>query len=400
MNKKHFFALSFAVLSLCVLVFPKTSQAFMVNRGYIYCFGWDDCYRNDPACNRRTLYCADDRPGYKVYCKDKDITNPSWRCGMSDAVRGCDYQPIQECGYYEVAAPTVDLLVNNSNGPVTISAGESATLSWTSNSPARSHPTCIASGAWSGEKKTSGSEVVSPAQTSEYTLTCTNDGGSVADKVKVIVAGAGQGTVTPTPSTTSTPAPTIVPARGNLSVKARMNGVEMNTPVSVQYQFFGPQTLNGSSAPQLFNDIDANSANSYTGKFISGGPEKSTFLGFSPSQSIHVTPGQTTTVYLDFTDGAGLCNITVQAVKTSCDGSNQYPWTGPLSYGLLGPAILSGMTVNQTFETIPAGRYYLTSLMGGPGIYNGVTPGNPVSCPSGGNVTLTMKFRDCGEIKL
>ena len=100
---------------------------------------------------------------------------------------------------------------------------------------------------------------------------------------------------------------------------------------------------------------------------------------------------------MDFTDGAGLCNITVQAIKTSCDGSNQYPWTGSLSYGLLGPAILNGLSVNQTFETIPAGRYYLTSLMGGPGTYNGVTPGNPVACPSGGNVTLTMKFRDCGE---
>ena len=175
-----------------------------------------------------------------------------------------------------------------------------------------------------------------------------------------------------------------------------MNGQEVSTPVAVEYQFLGPQTLQGSSAPHTFNNIDANSANSYVGKYISGGPANSKFLSFSQSP-VHVVPGKATTIYMDFTDGAGLCNITVQAIKTSCDGSNQYPWTGSLSYGLLGPAILNGLSVNQTFETIPAGRYYLTSLMGGPGTYNGVTPGNPVACPSGGNVTLTMKFRDCGE---
>ena len=402
MDKKFFNIFFATIIFACAFFVPEISQAYL--KGDIYCFSWNDCYHNDSACNRRTLICYDDEPGYNVYCKEKI---PSERCAMgvgngSDGggtVVGCDYQYIEECGYYEVAAPTVDLLVNNSNGPVTISAGESATLSWnaTSPSPTRYHLACEAFGAWSGKKDTSGSEVVKPSQTSEYGIICKNDGGSATDAVTVIVVGDGQGTVTPTPpTTTSTPIPTIVPARGDLSVKVRLNGQEVSTPVAVEYQFLGPQTLQGSSAPHTFNNIDANSANSYVGKYISGGPANSKFLSFSQSP-VHVVPGKATTIYMDFTDGAGLCNITVQAIKTSCDGSNQYPWTGSLSYGLLGPAILNGLSVNQTFETIPAGRYYLTSLMGGPGTYNGVTPGNPVACPSGGNVTLTMKFRDCGE---
>ena len=165
MDKKFFNIFFATIIFACAFFVPEASQAYKGRD--VSCFSWNDCYNNDPACNGRTLICPDDRPGYNVYCKEKI---PSERCAMSvgdgngGVVRGCDYQYIEECGYYEVAAPTVDLLVNNSNGPVTISAGESATLSWnaTSPSPTRYHLTCTASGAWSGEKKTSGSEVVKP----------------------------------------------------------------------------------------------------------------------------------------------------------------------------------------------------------------------------------------------
>jgi hypothetical protein len=56
--------------------------------------------------------------------------------------------------------------------PTTITLGQSATVTWTSNAP------CTASGAWSGTKAASGSETVTPAQTGilTYTLICRGSG--------------------------------------------------------------------------------------------------------------------------------------------------------------------------------------------------------------------------------
>ena len=56
--------------------------------------------------------------------------------------------------------------------PDTITLGQSATITWNSNAP------CTASGAWSGSKAMSGSEMVTPAQTGTltYTLVCRGDG--------------------------------------------------------------------------------------------------------------------------------------------------------------------------------------------------------------------------------
>ena len=55
-----------------------------------------------------------------------------------------------------------------------IEAGASTTLSWS----ATNATACTASGAWSGNRATSGNLVVSPTATSTYALTCTGAGGS------------------------------------------------------------------------------------------------------------------------------------------------------------------------------------------------------------------------------
>lgn len=56
--------------------------------------------------------------------------------------------------------------------PDTITLGESATVTWTSNAP------CTASGAWSGTKTANGSETVTPTETGTFTysLVCRGDG--------------------------------------------------------------------------------------------------------------------------------------------------------------------------------------------------------------------------------
>lgn len=75
-----------------------------------------------------------------------------------------------------VTTPYCSPTLNFSGSPATIFQGQSTTLSW-STSLATS---CAASGAWSGSKPTSGSEVIipSPPPSATYTLTCTGPGGS------------------------------------------------------------------------------------------------------------------------------------------------------------------------------------------------------------------------------
>jgi hypothetical protein len=87
------------------------------------------------------------------------------------------------CPTSSYSSPTVDLKANGYDGSITVSYNSSATLSWTSNNANY----CVASGAWSGRKGTSGSEstgnLTSGPKT--YTLTCTGPGGSASDSVTI-----------------------------------------------------------------------------------------------------------------------------------------------------------------------------------------------------------------------
>ena len=86
----------------------------------------------------------------------------------------------------QVNTPSVDLLINASNGPITINYGQSASLSWVaSNADA-----CFASGGWSGTKNLSGTQSTGALfGTQTYTITCTGAGGSASDNVTVNVNG-------------------------------------------------------------------------------------------------------------------------------------------------------------------------------------------------------------------
>jgi hypothetical protein len=77
-----------------------------------------------------------------------------------------------------------DVVLDFSSNPFSIAPGQTATLSW----QAANADSCVASGAWSGEKQASGSQVVSPSATSIYNLTCSSKDGSASRSVNVTVA--------------------------------------------------------------------------------------------------------------------------------------------------------------------------------------------------------------------
>jgi len=80
-----------------------------------------------------------------------------------------------------IPPPTVSIAAD----PSTIYLGQPSTLTWSSTNAT----SCTASGAWSGSKPLSGSEVVTPPDlgTYTYTLTCTNEGGTTSQSATLSV---------------------------------------------------------------------------------------------------------------------------------------------------------------------------------------------------------------------
>lgn len=100
--------------------------------------------------------------------------------------------------------PAVDIKANGSNGPITISSGTSATISWTSSNATSCSVTPGAHGGLTGSFL--GDALFAPQM---YAAVCVGSGGQTgSDSVQVLIAGL---TPTPTPSTTSTPGTTPTP---------------------------------------------------------------------------------------------------------------------------------------------------------------------------------------------
>jgi len=109
-----------------------------------------------------------------------------------------------------ISPPTVDIQVNNNNGPVNIEHNSPATISWSSQNAT----SCTASGAWTGPKSVSGSEVIENLTTSgTFTLTCTGAGGSAADSVTVNATA-------PPPSTTFSANDRVEVTSGPLNIRS------------------------------------------------------------------------------------------------------------------------------------------------------------------------------------
>jgi hypothetical protein len=97
------------------------------------------------------------------------------------------------------AKPNVTLAVS----PSSITAGGSATLTWSSTNAT----TCVGSGAWTGSKTTSGTQstgVITASGDRKFTLTCTGAGGSDSASATLGVTAVTTPAPTPTPTPTNT----------------------------------------------------------------------------------------------------------------------------------------------------------------------------------------------------
>lgn len=94
-------------------------------------------------------------------------------------------------------APTLNFTAN----PASVVTGTSSTLTWSASNAS----SCTASGAWSGNKNTSGSQSTGNLTSNQtYTLQCTGVGGTVTRNVTVTVTAAPPPTDTTKPTVTMT----------------------------------------------------------------------------------------------------------------------------------------------------------------------------------------------------
>jgi hypothetical protein len=121
-----------------------------------------------------------------------NLPSPAWNVPTSG---DCTWSITASGGYVDFRAvtttyrpappPTIDIQINNSQGPLSQTAPGSYTLDWTSTNAS----TCTASGDWSGSKTISGSQAYGnvASGTYSYTLTCSNPAGSASDSVTTYV---------------------------------------------------------------------------------------------------------------------------------------------------------------------------------------------------------------------
>jgi hypothetical protein len=102
------------------------------------------------------------------------------------------------CAHYDALDPFLTPIAQSVTGgsapavtftasAATVAAGGSVTLTWN----AANATGCTASGGWSGNKATSGSESVTVQQSSTYTLACSGAGGTTNQSVSVATDGGG-----------------------------------------------------------------------------------------------------------------------------------------------------------------------------------------------------------------
>jgi len=107
-----------------------------------------------------------------------------------------------------VAAPPSGPIVNLSASPSSLPYNGSTTLSWSSNNTT----SCTASGDWTGNKATSGSQTMSAlTSNSNFSLACSGAGGSANDSVSVTVAA-------PPPTLSISASPVTVAQNGSTTL--------------------------------------------------------------------------------------------------------------------------------------------------------------------------------------
>jgi hypothetical protein len=260
--------------------------------------------------------------------------------------------------------------------PTTVSPNDSTTLTWSSTNTT----SCSASGGWSGNKGTSGSEVISQLQTDTvFNLTCTGDNGSVESSVSV--------TVTTTQNDPSSP---------TVSLRANPTNVSLNGSTTLTWLSNNAESCSasgdwsGSRATQGTETIDSLTENS-TFTLTCTGP------GGTRSDTVNVLVGNpATTVALSASPTTvplnGSTTLTWQSSNAeSCTASGD--WSG--SRATQGVVTIDSLTEDSTYTLSCSGSGGTAedsvSVTVDTTALSVTLTADPTSVPTDGSTTLTWE---------
>lgn len=229
------------------------------------------------------------------------------------------------------SAPTPQPTLTFTATPSTIDEGESSTLAWSTTNAT----SCTASNGWSGSKDTSGTQSVTPSNTTTYTLTCNGVGGNVSKSVTVTV----EEEPVPAPSLTFTANPTSVFPNATSTLTWSSSNA---TACVASNGWSGTKSLSGSEA------VNPSATTTYT---LACGNGNSTS---TQNVTVNVTPFSEPTVMLfanplSVSPGEGTATTTLtwsSTNATSCTASGS-KWTG--SKALSGSEVVTP-TATTTYQ--------------------------------------------------
>ncbi|TSC69191.1 MAG: Uncharacterized protein G01um101456_292, partial [Parcubacteria group bacterium Gr01-1014_56] len=229
-------------------------------------------------------------------------------------------------------APTVSL----SASPISITSGQSASLTWSSTNAT----SCSASGGWSGAQGTSGTQSVSPTTNTTYTLTCSGGGGSTSQSTTVLVTTTSPPTSASVPTVSFSASPTSITSGQSSTLTW---GSTDATSCSASGGWSGAQ---GTSGTQSISPT-ANTTYTLTCTGAGGSANQSSTVTVTssappPSGSIQIGSRVETTAGINVRSGPGSAGTTIL-------GSQQ---TGALGTVIDGPQTVSGgIWWNINFDT-------------------------------------------------
>jgi hypothetical protein len=317
----------------------------------------DNPDKNKPNQGQETISDITSNKVFTITCDDNQGTS------VSDSVM-VNLENLE----IETDEPYIDLKVNGSDNRINVNYNSSVNLNWDSQGVSN----CVAGGLWRGSKPENGQETSNVRNRGFFRIVCQDENGNnVSDRVPVVVTQS----------------------KGDARVFIRLDGEIVDAP-DVSYNITGPESLSD-SGQKIFSNV---SAGTYTITYNEGLPpspfdESIEFSDYSPARTLLLEGGQTITFYLNF-ETLSTCNLSVKAELASCGGSDFQPWSGVMTYSLLGPVNLNGTFAPQEFTDIPAASYLL-NIINGPGILNRIIPSNPVTCSGGTSEEITARFEDC-----
>jgi hypothetical protein len=204
--------------------------------------------------------------------------------------------------------------------------------------------------------------------------------------------GTGSGTGAPTTTTTTVTAGLPV----TMTFMASVDSVnDYNGPLTF--------TVNGVTYNSVDQTVAAKSLDTVTVTYVSGGPPGAAFndIWYGTTEHSDFSNGPTVT----FTLGAHNYNVLFSfehgniTVNAALDGK---PWTGSISYGLLGPDSATGTKVPQSYQYVKVGSYTVNYLSGGPpkARFTDITPANTQNIGGGSFSTFTINFKSNNRLNV